>query len=49
MKDNQRQNFETMKVLAPFTKLSPNDRYNEAYKILHTFNLAKDIMQIGSE
>lgn len=28
MKDEQRANFQSMRALSPFTKLSPNDRFN---------------------
>ena len=28
MKDEQRANFESMRALAPFTKLNPNDRFD---------------------
>jgi len=49
MKDEQRANFETMKALAPFTKLTPETRFNESYKILHTLDEAKDIIKVGKE
>ena len=38
-----------MKALAPFTKLTPNDRFDESYKILSTLNEAKGILEIGHE
>jgi hypothetical protein len=38
-----------MKALAPFTKLSPDARFNESYKILRTLDEAKDIIKVGKE
>ena len=49
MRDDQRANHESMKALAPFTKLSPDDRFNESLKIIETLNQSKDTIKIGRE
>ena len=49
MKDSQRANHHSMQALAPFTKLTPDDRFRESCKIIHTLNEAKETLSIEKE
>lgn len=45
--DEQRNHYETMKKIAPFTKLTPNQRMTETMKLTQTLNESNAI-QIGA-
>ena len=38
MRDEQKQNYDTMKLIAPFTRLSPNERVEECQKVVDKLN-----------
>ncbi len=46
MTDEQRADFQTMKALDPFTKLSPNQRVNQCEGIIEKFNNEKGLIQV---
>lgn len=44
MTDDQRNDFKTMKALAPFTKLEPDERVKQCTNIIEKFNNAKGLI-----
>lgn len=46
MTDEQRADFQTMKALDPFTKLSPNQRVNQCEGIIEKFNNERGLIQV---
>lgn len=46
MTDNQRADHETMKALAPYTKLAPTERVKQCADVIDKFNKAKGLIEI---
>ena len=46
MSDNQKGNHNTMKAIAPYTKLNPNERMKDCGQIINTLNQAETLLEI---